>query len=327
MKIDRTYRRYCLRCALAVAATAYPATAYAEGVSAGTRIENTASATYSNGAATETITSNEVEILVDELLNVAVASQDAGNVTLNASGAVLSFEITNAGNGPEAFRLTPNAAIGGNDFDPAVTLLAYDSNGNGNYDAGVDTTIASGGNTPLIDADDTLLIFVVTGLAGSPEDGDTANVRLTAVAVTGSGTPGTAFAGQGAGGGDAVVGSSTATDNDEGTVLASIGAVSLIKSVTIDDQFGGHEAVPGATATYTIVASVSGTGSVSNLVVSDPIPAGTSYQPGSLELNGSALTDATGDDAGQAGSSGISVNLGTMASGASRTITFSVTVD
>src|SRR5688500_202216 len=129
MKIDRTYRRYCLRCALAVAATAYPATAYAEGVSAGTRIENTASATYSNGATTETITSNEVEILVDELLNVAVASQDAGNVTLNASGAVLSFEITNAGNGPEAFRLTPNAAIGGNDFDPAVTLLAYDSNG------------------------------------------------------------------------------------------------------------------------------------------------------------------------------------------------------
>lgn len=327
MKADRTYRRHCMRCALAVAASAYPAAALAAGVSAGTTIQNTASATYSNGAATETITSNEVEILVDEVLNVAVASQDAGNVTLNSSGAVLSFEITNTGNGPEAFRLTPDPALTGDDFDPSVVLLAYDSNNNGVYNAGVDITIPSGGTTPAIAADDSLLIFVVTGLAGSPADGDTADVRLTAVAATGSGVPGTKFAGQGAGGGDAVVGSSTASDNDDGTLVASIGAVTLVKTVTIDDQFGGHEAIPGATATYSIVATVAGSGSVSGLVVSDPIPTGTSYKAGSLKLNSAGLTDQTGDDAGQAGSSGVSVNLGTLASGASRTISFAVTVD
>jgi uncharacterized repeat protein (TIGR01451 family) len=327
MNTDRTYRRRWHRRALAVAASAYPAAASAAGVSAGTTIQNTASPTYSNGATTAKITSNQVDILVDEVLNVAIASQDAGNVALNSSGAVLSFEITNSGNGPEAFRLTPNAALTGDDFDPTVTLLAYDSNSNGVYDAGVDTTIASGGATPAIAADDSLLVFVVTALAGSPGDGDTADVRLTAVAATGSGAPGTKFAGQGAGGGDAVVGSSTASDNDEGTLLASIGAVTLIKSVAIDDQFTGHEAIPGAVATYTIVATVSGTGSVSNLVVSDPIPAGTTYAAGSLKLNGSGLTDQTGDDAGQGGSGGIAVNLGTLASGASRTITFSVTVN
>jgi uncharacterized repeat protein (TIGR01451 family) len=327
MSTDHSYRRHCLRCALAIAASAYPAAALAAGVSAGTTIQNTASATYSNGAATDTITSNEVEILVDELLNVAVASQDAGNVALNSSGAVLSFEITNTGNGPEAFRLTPNPALTGDDFDPSVTLVAWDSNNNGVYDAGVDTTIASGGATPAIAADDSLLVFLVTALAGSPADGDTAEVRLTAVASTGSGAAGTKFAGQGAAGGDAIVGSSTASDNDEGTLIASIGAVTLVKSVTIDDQFGGNDAVPGATATYSIVATVSGTGSVSSLVVSDPIPTGTTYEAGSLTLNGTGLTDQTGDDAGQAGSSGISVNLGTIASGASRTITFSVIVN
>jgi uncharacterized repeat protein (TIGR01451 family) len=327
MKTDPTFRRHGLRCALVIAASAHPAVALAAGVSAGTTIQNTASATYSNGATTETITSNEVEILVDEVLNVAVGSQDAGNVTLNSSGAVLSFEITNTGNGPEAFRLTPDPALTGDDFDPSLTLVAYDSNGNGVYDAGTDTTIASGGTTPAIAADDSLLVFVVTGLAGSPADGETANVRLTAVAATGSGTPGTKFAGQGAAGGDAVVGSSTASDNDDGTLLASIGAVTLVKSVAINDQFGGHEAIPGATATYSIVATVAGTGSVSSLVVADPIPAGTTYKAGSLKLNSAGLTDQTGDDAGQAGSSGISVNLGTMASGASRTITFAVTVD
>jgi uncharacterized repeat protein (TIGR01451 family) len=327
MRTDRTNRRHAFRCALAVAASAYPAAAHAAGVSAGTTIQNTASATYSNGATTETVTSNQVDILVDEVLNVAVASQDAGNVTLNSSGAALSFEITNTGNGPEAFRLTPNPALTGDDFDPSVTLLAYDSNSNGVYDAGIDTLIAPGGSTPAIAADDSLLVFVVTALAGTPGDGDTADVRLTAVAATGSGAPGTKFASQGAGGGDAVVGSSTASDNDEGTLIASIGAVTLLKTVAIDDQFSGHEAVPGATATYTIVATVSGTGSVSNLVVTDPIPADTTYKPGSLKLNGTGLTDQTGDDAGQAGSSGISVNLGTMASGASRTVTFSVIVD
>jgi uncharacterized repeat protein (TIGR01451 family) len=327
MKTDRTYRRTCLRCALAVAASAYPAAAHAAGVSAGTTIQNKASATYSNGATTETISSNQVNILVDEVLNVAIASQDAGNVTLSSSGAVLSFEITNTGNGPEAFRLTPNAALTGDDFDPSVTSLAYDSNGNGAYDAGTDTVIPSGGATPAIAADDSLLVFVVTALSGTPGDGDTADVRLTAAAATGSGAPGTKFANQGAGGGDAVVGSSTASDDDEGTLIASIGAVTLAKTVAIVNQFSHDDAIPGATATYSIVATVSGSGSVSNLVVTDPIPAGTTYKPGSLKLNGAALTDQTGDDAGQAGSSGVSVNLGTMTSGASRTVTFSVTLD
>lgn len=327
MKTDRTYRRHAVRCALAAAASAFPVAAHAAGVTAGTTIQNTASATYSNGATTETITSNQVNILVDEVLNVVVTSQDASAVTLNSSGAALSFEITNTGNGPETFRLTPNAALTGDDFDPSVTLLAYDSNGNGVYDAGVDPTIPVGGATPAIAADDSLIVFVVTALAGTPGDGDTANLRLTAVAATGSGAPGTKFAGQGFGGGDAVVGSSTASDNDDGSLVASIGAVTLVKTVVIDDQFSGHEAIPGATATYSIVASVTGTGSVSNLVVSDPIPAGTTYKPGSLKLNGASLTDQTGDDAGQGGSSGISVSLGTMASGASRTVTFSVTLD
>lgn len=327
MKNAVTYRRHCLRCALAAAAVFYPAVASATGVSAGTTIQNTASATYSNGATTETISSNQVQILVDELLNVAVASQDAGNVTLSSGGAVLTFEITNTGNGPEAFRVTPNAALAGDDFDPSVTLVAYDSNGNGIYDAGVDVTIAPGGLTPAIAADDTLLIFVVTGLAGTPGDGDTADVRLTAVAATGSGSPGTKFAGQGAGGGDAIVGASTASDDDEGTVIASIGAVGLVKSVVIADQFGGTDAIPGATATYSIVATVSGSGGVSGLVVTDPIPAGTTYVPGSLRLNGAALTDQSDGDAGQAGASGISVALGTLGSSATRTITFSVTVD
>lgn len=313
--------------AFTAAAALYPAAAHAAGVAAGTSIQNTATATYSVGPGTETVSSNTVNILVDEILDVTVASLDGGNVTLSSSGAVLTFQTTNTGNGPEAYQLTVNPALGGDDFDPAVTQIAYDSNGNGIYDAGVDTVIAPGGATPAIAADATLRIFVVTQLAATPADGDTADVRLTATAATGSGSPGTVFAGQGQGGGEAVVGTSTAEDQDEGTLVASIGAVSLVKSASILDGFGGDEAIPGAVVTYTLVASVSGSGSVSNLTVSDPIPAGTTYRPGSLTLNGAPLTDATGDDAGQAGAAGISVSLGTVAGGASRTVRFSVTLN
>ena len=313
--------------ALTAAGVLCPAAAGATGVSAGTSIDATATATYSNGATNETVTSNTVSIRVDEVLDVTVASLDGGNVTLGSAGAFLSFQVTNTGNGPEAYELAVNAALGGDDFDPAVTQIAYDSNGNDTYDAGVDTVIPAGAATPEIDADDTLRVFVVTQLAGTPDDGDTAKVRLTATAATGSGSPGTAFAGQGEGGGAAVVGSSTAEDQAEGTLVASVGAVTLAKSATVLNSFGNAEAIPGATVTYSLVASVSGSGSVSGLTITDPIPAGTTYLAGTLKLDGSALTDASGDDAGQAGAAGISVSLGNVPAGATRTITFAVTLD
>lgn len=314
-------------CAAFGAAALFPATASAAGVSAGTSIENTATATYSNGATTESVDSNTVSILVDELLDVAVSSLDAGSVTLGSAGAVLSFQISNTGNGPEAFELTVDPALAGDDFDPGVTQIAYDANGNGVYDAAVDPVIATGGSTPAIDADDTLRIFVVTQLAGSPSEGHTADVRLTAVAATGSGAPGTIFAGDGEGGGDAVVGTSTAEDADQGTLVASIGTVTLTKSATVLDPFGTDQAVPGATVTYTLAVQVNGSGSVSGLTVIDPIPTGTTYSANSLRLDGTPLTDAAGDDAGRADGSGIAVDLGTLAAGSNRSITFSVTLN
>lgn len=311
--------------AFALASVSAPA--LAAGVAAGTFIENTATATYTTGSTTETVDSNTVTILVDELLDVTVSSLDASAVPLGSGNAVLSFELTNTGNGPEAFELTPDAAVTGDDFDPTVSLIAWDSNGNDVYDAGIDTVISSGGATPSIAADDSLRIFVVVTLAGSPGDGDTADVRLTATAVTGTGPAGTKFAGQGTGGGDAVVGASTAEDDDTGTLIAEVGVVSLVKSAVIEDQFNGSEAIPGATVIFTLVASVTGAGSVSGLVVSDEIPDGTTYVPASMTLDGDPLTDATGDDEGEADSSAIAVDLGTVDGGESHTIEFSVTID
>src|SRR5688500_13682336 len=100
--------------AMAIAAGC-PSVAAAAGAAAGSSIENTATATYSVGAATETVDSNTVSILVDELLDVTVSSLDAGNVALGSSGAVLSFVVGNPGNGPEAFDVTVDPERTGDD--------------------------------------------------------------------------------------------------------------------------------------------------------------------------------------------------------------------
>ncbi len=312
---------------LAIAAALVTTPAHAGGVKAGTLIENTASATYDGGAGPVTIPSNTITVKVDELLDVTVTSRDSGPVSAAPGSAVLTFELTNTGNGPEAYTLTANPAVAGNDFDTTVNGIAVDTNGNGVYDPGVDQMLTGPATTAAIAADASLTVFVLVTIPGGVADGDQSDVSLLAEAVTGTGAPGTAFAGQGAGGGNAIVGSTGANATATGSLSVGITDVDLIKSATVLDPFGGTGIVPGATITYAIRAEVRGSGSVSDLVVTDAAPADTTYVAGSLKLDGATLTDAADADAGRSGTSGISVDLGTVSGGSSHTVTFQVTID
>ena len=312
---------------LAIAAALITTPAHAGGVKAGTLIENTASATYDGGAGPVTIPSNTITVKVDELLDVTVTSRDSGPVSAAPGSAVLTFELTNTGNGPEAYTLTANPAVAGNDFDTTVNGIAVDTNGNGVYDPGVDQMLTGPATTAAIAADASLTVFVLVTIPGGVADGDQSDVSLLAEAVTGTGAPGTAFAGQGAGGGNAIVGSTGANAAATGSLSVGITDVDLIKSATVRDPFGGTGIVPGATITYAIRAEVRGSGSVSDLVVTDAAPADTTYVAGSLKLDGATLTDAADADAGRSGTSGISVDLGTVSGGSSHTVTFQVTID
>ena len=152
-------------------------------------------------------------------------------------------------------------------------------------------------------------------------------MTLVAAAKTGTGAPGTTFAGQGQGGGDAVVGSTGADGQDNGAYKVSAATVTLVKSAVVVDPFGGSEPVPGATITYTITATVAGTGSVGGLAITDNIPADTSYVTGSITLGGAPLSDASDADAGDYNGTRIRVQLGTVAGGQTRTVTFKTKID
>lgn len=311
-----------------LAGTLAPASALAGGVTAGTLIRNTAVANYDDAGVQRSVNSNTVTVRVDELLDVTLTSLDPGPVNARPGDAVFTFELTNQGNGPEAFRLTANMAVAGNDFDLSFRALAIDSNNNGTYEDGVDEILVQPQTTAVLAADARLTVFVLVTVPQGTTDSQRSNVDLVAEAVTGSGAPGTAFDGAGVDGGDAIVGTTGAIATARGALVNAVAGVELVKSVTLRDPFGGTSAVPGTIATFTIETRVSGTGSVANLVVTDAIPEGTTYVPGSLALDAATLTDAADGDAGTASDAGgIAVNLGNAAAGTRRAITFNVTLD
>ena len=310
----------CSALALAIALLV-PTAAEAAGTRAGTTISNTASASFDNGGGTQTVDSNRVDLKVDELLDVTVAG-NATDVptTPGATNQVLTYRVTNTGNGPEAFALSTVANVGGDNYDPAITQIYIDANGNGTWDP-TDTLYVAGAETPL-QPDTAMTVFVLATTPGSAADGDRGIVTLVAAARTGTGAPGTVFAGKGEGGGDAIAGSTGADGQDNGAYKVTAATVSLVKSALVVDPFGGSEAVPGATITYTITANVAGSGSVNGLAITDNIPADTDYVANSVTLGGAGLTDAADADAGSYDGTRVQVQLGTVAGGQTRTVTF-----
>ena len=299
----------------------------AAGTVAGTDIQNIASASFDVGGVPVSIQSNTVVIKVDELLDVDVEA-DAVDVLTSPGfvGNVQRFKVTNTGNGSEAFALSANVANGGDDFNPVLQKIVIDTNGNGVYDPGVDEDYTPGSNDPVIAPDNSRYVFIITTTPVNVLDTNRAEVSLTAAAVTGTGTPGTSFAGAGQGGGNAVVGTTGADDTDRAFLAVQAASLALLKSATILDPFNGNRPVPGAVITYSLVATVSGSGVLNNLVITDPIPALSLYQPGSMTLEAATLTDATDADAGNYNGTRISVAVGNVPAGQTRTVTFKVRI-
>ena len=324
--MKRIHNLFAAGAATAALAGANPA--QAAGTLAGTLIQNTANATFSSGTSTSTIQSNTVTVKVDQLIGVAVTTLTSTPVTIGTAPAVLIYQVTNTGNGPDTFDLTGAPNVSGNQFNATLQTVAIDTNGNGVYDAGVDTVITNGAASQTLAPDASIKVFLLASSPTTATDTQTSQVRLTAVSVIGSGTPGTLFAGKGTAGVDAVVGASGGTANALANLIASLANVTLTKSAVVADPYGGTNPVPGALVTYSIVAHVAGSGTAGSLTVTDAFPTGTTYQANSMTLGGTALTDTADADAGTASATGITVTLGSVAGGtADKTIAFKVKIN
>ncbi len=315
---------------------AAPAVSLAAGTAAGTDISNTAQVSFDVDGTPVTQDSNTVVVTVAEILDVAVVLQSPQTaVSAGETGRELLFTVTNTGNGSESFRLDFN-----NDFlsDPAVDFnpvaqtpaIYFDTDGSLDFSPG-DVAYSPGSNDPALLPDASVSILIVNDIPAAVNNGDVGRSALSAVSGTGSGTPGTVFAGQGEAGVDAVVGTSNADQSAVGEYVVSEVTVAATKSAAVANQFGQTEPIPGATITYTIDVEVTDTGTATNVVVTDAIPASTAYVANSLTLNGTPLSDNADADAGELDTSAVPtvvVRLGdlTQASGV-QTIQFDVEID
>jgi uncharacterized repeat protein (TIGR01451 family) len=307
--------------------------ALAAGTPAGTSISNQANVTFVIGGVQGSAQSNPAAFLVGEILDPNVTRQSSTlPVSAGDVNRVLLFRLTNTGNGSETFPLTIDNLVAGDDFDPqaATPAIYFDSDNSGDLST-ADVAYVPGSNDPTLAPDASIAVLLVNNIPASTADGSLGRSRLRARAATGTGTPGTAFPGQGSGGTDAVAGSNGGQAEAFGEYLVGDVQVSLAKSVTVIDPVGGTEPVPGARLSYQIVVNVSGSGIAHGFVLTDPVPAGTAYFAGSLRLNSLTLSDSADADAGElitGTTPTIRVALGDLTQAAGpQTIAFTVTIN
>ncbi len=313
----------------AVALLAPFGSAQAVGTAAGTTITNSATATYSVAGVPAAPVVSAVALRVDELISVRVSAPAAAtNVNTPDTNRVLAFTVTNVGNGPESFTLTPNLnpAAPADQFNPlpgTAGQLFLDVNNNGTYEAGTDTPIAA---PILLTADQVVRVLLLSNIPASLANGDQGNVTLTAVATTpgaAGAAPGTILAGAGtpavgAPGIDAIVGAgpggaadSGSDDIATGTYLVGTVSVTLNKVVlAVTSPFGVTTTgcnvaippaactafVPGSTIQYQVTVTIAGNGTAQAVQITDAVPANTTYVANSIRFNAAARTDAADAD-------------------------------
>jgi uncharacterized repeat protein (TIGR01451 family) len=210
--------------------------------------------------------------------------------------------VTNAGNGTDTVDITASSSLGW-----AVALF-HDVNNNGTYEGGTDVALTDTDSDGTPDSgslvhDATMRILVRVTVPANAADG-----ASDVVTVTGTSSFNTSV---------------TDTATDTTTVAAPI--LSVLKSV-----LPAGTQPPGTQLTYTMVVNNGGSGSATNVVLTDPVPTNTTYVPSSIRQDAAGRTDgADGDDAdfNVSNPGKVTVNIGSLAAGASTTIEFSVTID
>jgi len=276
--------------------------AYAHGAGAatdapaGTVITNTASVQYLVAGTTQS-QSTFANFTVQQLINVTVTWQNSADVSVSdgSTNQALLFKVTNTGNGQDSFKLTDALVTpGGSSFTPANCLIYFDTAGTGVYSAS-DVLYTPGTNDPSLPQNGSANMLIVCNIPSGAADASLGEMQLTATSKTANGTAGTVDTGGGVGGVDAVVGQTGGSANATGIYQAHQIALAYTKSATVSAPGGGTQPISGATITYTLTVTPSGSATANSLVVTDPVPTNTTYVPNSLTLNGSTVAPATGD--------------------------------
>jgi uncharacterized repeat protein (TIGR01451 family) len=327
-KISTRTHRLCMWVFLLALA---PQLSWAAGLTpAGTIISNVATVNYTLASVVQPpLVSAAALVTVDEVVQPVLTWQDAAPVAVGtpSTNDVLQFLLTNAGNGQEAFSLArtngPLPLPAGNytPLDGSIGSIYLESNGTPGFQP-TDTAYMAGSNDPNLAPNSGQIIYVIsdTPVVANNIHGE---VKLDAASLTpgvAGAVPGTSFAGLGTGGVFAVTGTGGGQASSTGSYITSGLGVVVNKIITsVVDPNGGPVVMPGSVVTYQISVALTGTGTATNLVINDPLPAATTFVSGSLYLNGVLQADAVANT--------INVSLGNVPAPANHVITFQAKIN
>jgi len=263
---------------------------YAQGVPAGTTIENKAFLNYKVGTEKFSLESNKVIDIVDQKIDMKIVCQESDSVIVGVGETqrAMAFKLVNRGNGKDSYSFTP-IFDNSSDFEVENRMI-YQDNGDGLFSSSSDSLV----NELELDADENATLFFVSDIPP-----DALNVSINGLKVYSENYKELAY------------GESKRLDTYYALMAAKENALSdmcrykvsnlalkLEKSATLSSD----KLYKGSTIHYSLAVKVIGKGTLSNIVVEDNIPEGTVYIPNSLQLDGVNNGDFNG--------TAISMNLG-----------------
>lgn len=310
-------------------------------------MSNTVTLDYQVGGTAQPQLSSTATFVVDTKVDLTVTKNADATVAPGATNRVLAFTVTNTGNATQGYSLTAVQAAGATVTMTNVRIFR-DVNANGAYDSGTDTLYTAGTNAGDLAADAPGRFLIVADTPAGATSGQTASWYLVARTLNAGSTTVTAES-TGAdnkdtvqvvfadGDGDAAAANDAARDGRHtasGAFTVSAATITLAKTSTVvsdpENNTTNPKRIPGAVVRYSITASnAAGGASAATVVLTDAIPANTTYVTGSITLNSVAKTDASDADEANYNVSvagAVRGNVGTIAAGGSATVTFDVTI-
>lgn len=291
-----------------IALTLLSGMAFAAPLEAGTSIENTMTATYTDGTNTYTATSNIITISIREVLSATLTLETGDQQVAATPGAKVysTHTLTNTGNAAQTFSLTATDDTG--DTLNAASLNIYlDENGDGLPDEGASAItsvadLAAGASVSLV-----VETTLPSSFSADPGT-DTLNFTLTAkdsanATVTAPNTVHITFTPAPA----VEITLEAAPDkNCDGTVDTG----SNFGTANLADMYTNECAILRSRAENI------GTSTAQNVVMSYTVPTNVSYRTDTMTYGGVAKTDANDSDEGNFDGTTVQFTVGNLATGA-----------
>ena len=271
-----------------------------DGVPLGTIVNVSATITYNNildlPQQPVSANANAAKLTIAQLYAVSVGV-DKSTIGDPGDDVFYATTVTNDGNGPDIFSISYTNAMTtwafyfDHNADGVINngdVLITDSNLDGKLDIGT-----------LIQNEVVYIIGKATIPAGE-SDGYTSNMVMTATSV-----------------GDGTV-------SDSGTLTVTVTAPVLSLSKIVSPT--GNQP-PGTTLTYTCTVTNSGSGVATVVVITDDVPANTTYEAGTMKIGASVKTDVSDGDGATHSGNAVIFEIPQLGPGGSTSVSFQTTIN